>query len=174
MKKVINWVQFTWDLSALPDGDSELPEHYQITAATHEDEKELRKCVSSSFSLDPEWNTMMHEVTPTIETWLAKALESDTNVGLVLRHGVRIIGATVLSLEPEADNHLSPGPCIMMEYRNRGFGTAMLERSLRTLREAGLTRAIGIAKDNSPVTKFLYPKFDGTPTPYESSPLIAA
>lgn len=172
--KVISWVRFTWDLAALPQGETELPEHYQITAATAEDEKELRRVVSSSFALDPDWNSLMHEVTPTIDVWLANALESDNNVGLVLRHGVRIIGASVLSLDAGADNHLSPGPCILMEYRNRGFGTRLLERSLQTLRNAGLTQATGIAKENSPVTKFLYPKFDGTPGPYDSTPLLAA
>ena len=172
--KVISWVRFTWDLAALPEAEADLPEHYQISAATQDDEKELRRVVSSSFSLDPDWNSMMHQVTPTIDVWLANALESDNNVGLVLRHGVRIIGASVLSLDPTADNHLSPGPCILMEYRNRGFGTRMLERSLQTLRQSGLTQANGIAKENSPVTKFLYPKFAGTSSAYESTPLVAA
>ena len=170
--KVINWVQFSWDLTALPPGESDLPEHYEITVATPDDEKELRKVISSSFALDPDWNSMMHEITPTIDGWLAEALESDRNLGLVLRHGTRIIGAAVLSLDPAANNHLSPGPCILMEYRNRGFGTRVLERSLNTLRGAGLSRAAGIAKENSPVTKFLYPKFAGTAAPYDSTPLL--
>lgn len=172
--KVINWVQFSWDLTALPDAAGDLPEHYEIASATAEDEKELRRVVSSSFSLDPDWNSMMHEITPTIDAWLAEALESATNVGLVLRHGARIIGASVLSLNASADNHLSPGPCILMEYRNRCFGTRLLERSLTTLRDAGLTRAVGIAKENSPVAKFLYPKLAGTPAPFDSTPLLAA
>ena len=171
--KVINWVQFSWDLTALP-AETELPEHYEITAATAEDEKDLRKVISSSFALDPDWNSMMHEITQTIDGWLAEGFESETNVGLVLRHGTRIIGACVLSLDPAANNHLSPGPCILMEYRNRGFGTRVLERSLNTLRRAGLSRGVGIAKENSPVAKFLYPKFGGTATPYDSTPLLAS
>ena len=172
--KVINWVQFSWDLAALPSAATDLPEHYEITAASPEDEKELHKVISSSFALDPEWNAMMHEITATIDTWLAGTFDSATNLGLALRHGTRIIGASVLNLAPGADNHFSPGPCILMEYRNRGFGTHLLEYSLRSVRDAGLPRAAAIAKENSPVTKFLYPKFGGIVEPYDSTPLLTA
>ena len=44
-----------------------------------------------------------------------------------------------------------------MEYRNRGFGTRLLEQSLTRLRESGLKEAIGIAHEKAPVAKFLYP-----------------
>jgi predicted GNAT family acetyltransferase len=91
-----------------------------------------------------------------------------------LRHGLRIIGAAVVSQEPEAEVHLAPGPCISTEYRNRGFGTRLLEQSLAKLRDAGLKEAIGIAKENAPVTKFLYTKFNGTPSPYAPKPLVTA
>lgn len=172
--KVLNWVQFSWNLEALPAAAGELPEHYEITLANREDEKELHKVISSSFALDPDWNAMMHEVTTTIDAWLAGTFESSTNLGLALRHGTRIIGATVLNLTAGADNHFSPGPCILMEYRNRGFGTHLLEHSLHSLRQAGLVRAAGIARENSPVAKFLYPKFGGTPGAYDSTPLLSA
>ena len=55
-----------------------------------------------------------------------------------------------------------------MEYRNRGFGTRLLEQSLTKLREAGLKEAVGIAHENAPVTKFLYTKFNSTPSPLRS------
>jgi len=172
--KLINWIHFTWDLTDLPRSEGVLPEHYEITPATADDEKELRRVITSSFSLDPDWNPTMHEVMQTIDGWLAGAWESDTKAALVLRHGFRIIGASVLSLEPEGDNHLSPGPCILMEYRNRGFGTKLLDRSLHSLCDAGLDRAIGVAKENSPATKFLYTKFGSVRAPHQAIPLIAA
>ena len=172
--KRTSWIQFTWDLQALPQMESELPEHYQITRTNREDEAELRKVITTSFTLDPAWNPAMQEVMQTIESWLDRASDSEAYVCLALRHGLRIIGATVLNLEPDAENHLSPGPCISMEYRNRGFGTRLLEYSLRTLRDAGLPAASAIAKENLPVTKFLYTKFNGRPTPYDFSPLLAA
>jgi GNAT superfamily N-acetyltransferase len=170
--KLINWVQFTWDLTALPPTPAELPEHYEISAASADDETELRRVITSAFALDPEWNPTMNEVMQTIEGWLANAFESDAKTTLVLRHGARIIGAS--ALDPAGENHLSPGPCILMEYRNRGFGTKLLDRSLRALRDTGLERAIGIAKENSPVTKFLYTKFGGVAGPHQASPLLAA
>jgi hypothetical protein len=110
----------------------------------------------------------------TIQSWLDRAFASDTTTCLALRHGVRVIGAAVLSLDPAADNHLAPGPCILMEYRNRGFGTRLLESSLKLLREASVTHAIGVARENSPVAKFLYPKFHGTMAAVDIAPLLAA
>ena len=172
--KSTNWIQFTWDLAALPQVESPLPEHYQISLATAEDEKELRRVISSSFTLDPTWNPTMKEVTQTIESWLDRANEAETTVHLALRHGARIIGAAVVAVDGAAENHLSPGPCILMEYRNRGFGSALLERSLSLLREAGLPQACAIGKENSPVTKFLYTKFGSVQTPHDFTSALAA
>src|SRR6266404_4459622 len=172
--KLLNWVRFTWDLAKLPPIVSELPEHYQIAPATKEDENELRKVFSSSFVLDPIWNPAMQEVMPTIQSWLNDAFASEKSMCLALRHGSRIIGASVLSLDPQADNHLAPGPCILMEYRNRGFGTRLLESSFKLLRENALSRAIGIALENAPVARFLYTKFGGIAVPADFPRLVAA
>jgi hypothetical protein len=172
--KSTNWIQFTWDLAALPVAESALPEHYEITRATADDEKELRKVISSSFTLDPTWNSTMKEVTQTIESWLDQARDAETTVHLALRHGARIIGAAVVAVDGAAENHLSPGPCILMEYRNRGFGSCLLDRSLAILREAGLTQARALAKENSPVTKFLYTKFNSVQAPHDFSAALAA
>jgi hypothetical protein len=170
-----NWIRFRWDLTQLPKFEAALPEHYEIGPATTEDETELRKVISTSFVLDPAWNPSTQEVMETIEPWLERAFTSPTtSTCLALRHGLRIIGAAVVALDPEAEIHLSPGPCISMEYRNRGFGTRLLEQSLTKLREAGLKEAIGIAHENAPVTKFLYTKFNGTPSPYDPTPVLAA
>jgi GNAT superfamily N-acetyltransferase len=169
-----NWIRFRWDLSQLPQFEAELPEHYEIGPATAEDEMELRKVISSSFVLDPSWNPATQEVMETIEPWLERAFATPANGCLALRHGLRIIGAAVIAQNPEAEVHLSPGPCVSMEYRNRGFGTRLLEQSLTKLRDAGLKEAIGLAHENAPVTKFLYTKFNSTTSPYEPTPLVPA
>jgi hypothetical protein len=169
-----NWIRFCWDLSQLPQFDSALPEHYEIGPATAEDETELRKVISSSFVLDPSWNPATQEVMETIEPWLERAFASPANGCLALRHGLRIIGTAMVAQNPEAEVHLSPGPCVSMEYRNRGFGTRLLEQSLTKLRDAGLKEAVGIAHENAPVTKFLYTKFNSTASPYEPTPLVPA
>ncbi|HEV2806639.1 MAG TPA: GNAT family N-acetyltransferase [Chthoniobacterales bacterium] len=172
--KLSNWIRFTWDLSQLPPFQNALPEHYEIGPATAEDEMELRKVISTSFVLDPTWSPELQEVTEKIEAWLERAFTSPTCTFLALRHGTRIIGASVLSTEPDADMHLIPGPCISMEYRNRGFGTRLLEQALIRLREAGLSQAAGVAKENLPVSRFLYRKFNATSSPYDFTPLVPA
>jgi ribosomal protein S18 acetylase RimI-like enzyme len=172
--KLSNWIQFRWDLTRLPAFDSPLPEHYEITRATAEDETELRKIISTSFVLDPAWNSATQEVMAAIELWLQPAFTSEAVDCFALKHGVRIIGAAVISKNPEAEIHLAPGPCVSLEYRNRGFGTRLLEQSLTKLREAGLKEAIGIVHENAPAAKFLYTKFNSTPTPHDSTSLVAA
>jgi len=172
--KLSNWIRFSWDLTKLPQFDAALPEHYEIGPATAEDEKELRKVISSAFVLDPAWNPATQEVMETIDAWLDRAIAAESNCTcLALRHGSRIIGAAVVSQDAAADVHLSPGPCISVEYRNRGFGTRLLEHSLTRLREAGLSKAIGIAIESAPVTKFLYTKYNGKQSPYDPIPAVA-
>jgi len=172
--KPLSWVRFSWDLTELSAASSSLPEHYQIARATSEDAIELRKVFSSSFLLDPIWNPAIGEVMLKVQGWLDSAFQSESSVCLALRHGARIIGAAILSLDPKVENHLAPGPCVLMEYRNRGFGTHLLESSLNLLREAGLTRACGIARDIAPAAKFLYPKFGGLFVVVDLATLLAA
>jgi GNAT superfamily N-acetyltransferase len=172
--KLVNWVQFTWDLTRLPPLDRELPEHYQIARAAREDESELRKVISHAFVLDAAWNPAMQAVMQTIDVWLDDAFASPTSIFLALRHGLRIIGTSVLTVDPLAEDHLTPGPCVLVEYRNRGFGTLLLEHSLQALREAGVSRAVAVSKANSPVAKFLYPKFNAILTSGDHTPLLAA
>jgi hypothetical protein len=169
-----NWIRFSWDLTQLPPFPNELPEHYEIGPATSDDEMELRKVISSSFVLDPAWSPAMQEVTERLEFWLERAFAAPNCTFLALRHGLRIIGAAVISADPAAEIHLRPGPCISMEYRNRSFGTRLLEQSLTRLRDAGVKEAFGVAKENAPVSKFLYPKFNGIASPHEFTPLVTA
>ena len=173
--KAINWLRFTWDLTTLPDALPALSGHYEIALGSPDDEKELRRVIASSFTLDPSWNPDMQEVIQTIDASLDRTGEKETTRAyLALRHGQRIIGASVVTLEQEAENHLWPGPCILVEYRNRGFGTNLLHRSLLALRDAGHVRAAALAKENSPATKFLYPKFNGTSAPWQVNASVLA
>ncbi len=172
--KLIEWVRFSWDFANLPALDLELPPHYRIEAATAEDEEPLRQVISRCFRLDPVWSPALHETLQMIEAWVGRALQSDRHTCLALRHGARIIGASVLSLDPASDNHLSPGPCISMEYRNRGFGSRLLEHSFHSLKEAGVTRAFAMTRSNTSVARFLYSKFHGVSAPIDRTPLLAA
>jgi ribosomal protein S18 acetylase RimI-like enzyme len=171
--KLVHWVRFTWDLESLPRLSRVLPDHYHFATATSADEKELRAVITRSFAQDSSWGDAIHEVNGMIEGWLERAFAPEGNgIYLALHHGLRIIGASILLPDQTSENHLAPGPCVSMEYRNRGFGAALLEESLRRLQAVGLTRGSAITKSNAPVAKFLYPKFNGTSTPVDT-PLVA-
>ena len=172
--KLLNWVRFTWDLNSLPSAEVDLPNHYRISPATKEDEKEVRRVLSCSFLLDPAWNPAIGEVMHSLQAWLDRAFIAEENTCLALRHGSRIIGASVLCLDPATENNFAPGPCILMEYRNRGFGARLLQASLQLLRDSGLTQASGIARELSPVAKFLYPKYSGVAAPVNITVPLAA
>jgi len=170
-----NWVRFTWDLTRFAPLNSTLPPHYHIRPAPFEDAKELRTVISRCFRLDPVWNPALHEVMQTLEQWLDAAFAPGaTNACLALRHGSRIIGAAVLFLNPTVENHLAPGPCILSEYRNRGFGSRLLEHSLQALSEAGISRVLATTRERTPAARFLYPKFNGVSEPFDRTPLLAA
>ncbi|MEO5717207.1 MAG: GNAT family N-acetyltransferase [Chthoniobacterales bacterium] len=172
--KFVHWVRFNWDLDRLPLLGAALPAHYSFTPITLADEKELRLVIRRSFTHESSWGDAMHEVNGMLDGWLQLILDPEKNgTGLALRHGLRMIGAAILVPDPASETHLSPGPCVLMEYRNRGLGTALLGESLRQLREAGLSRAAALTKSNAPVAKFLYPKFNGILTPGDT-PLLAA
>jgi hypothetical protein len=172
--KLLNWVRFTWDLTQMTSEPVELPNHYRITPARSEDEYEVRKVLSCSFLLDPAWNPAIGEVMQSLQSWLDRAFIAEENTCLALKHGNRIIGASVLCRDPAAENNFAPGPCILMEYRNRGFGARLFEASLQLLHDAGLTHASGIAREFSPVAKFLYPKYNGVCVPAKITVPLAA
>jgi GNAT superfamily N-acetyltransferase len=171
--KLLKWVQFTWDLEKISAQAETLPAHYQISPTVAGDEMALRKVFSSSFLLDPAWNPAIGEVMQTIQTRLDTALASEGQTCLALRHGQRIIGAAVIHPDPGAMEHLSIGPSILPEYRNRGFGTLLLHACLLKLYEAGMSSVSAAAPDYVPVTRFLYPKF-GSRMLVESTALLAA
>lgn len=172
--KLLSWVQFEWDLTAFPKTAVRLPEHYQISPATTDDDAGLRKLFTSAFLLDPSWNPAIGQTMQTIQPWLDNAFASETKSCLALRHGHRIIGASIVVSDPTAENHFAPGPCVLIEYRNRGFGTALLQSSLKSLLDSSLAKAFAVTRPNAPVAKFLYPKFGGLPTLIDAMPLLAA
>lgn len=167
-----HWVRFTWQLAGFPASLPHVPKGYEIRPAALEDAEELRQMVMRSFVLDPAWNAAIHEVTPLVNGWLDRAFGSDDAVVLALRHGTRIIGASVVL--NDNDSNLAPGPCVLLEYRNRGFGTRMLAHSLALLREKDAAEATAITKSESPAARFLYPKFDSIAVEHDFAPLKAA
>jgi GNAT superfamily N-acetyltransferase len=172
--KLVHWVRFSWDLDKLPAIAPALPLHYRFDEVSSSNERDVRAVIARSLAHDMSWVDAIHEVSATMEGWLERVFDPEKDgVCVALRHGSRIIGATILNPNPAADDHLAPGPCVQMEYRSRGLGTALLAEGLRRLQEAGLSRAATLARLNGPAAKFLYPKFGGAMIP-ATTPLLAA
>jgi hypothetical protein len=74
-----------------------------------------------------------------VKSSTAAAFNSESASWLALQHGARIVGGTLLMTDPDAPAQLVPGPCILMEYRNRGLGSLLLCSALRHLRDGGMT-----------------------------------
>jgi hypothetical protein len=103
--------------------------------------RQLQEVIEKSFALDPGWNAALHMIDAQVKSSIAAAFNSESASWLALQHGARIVGGTLLMSGPNAPAQLVPGPCILMEYRNRGLGTLLLSSALHHLRDAGMTRA---------------------------------
>ena len=168
--KLTNWLRFTWDLKSYQAPAVALPPHYVIRRAARNEEDIVRKTTFSAFSLDSDWSDSLSRIWPALNEQIGEAFDSKEPKSLVLTHGSRVIGATIFSIDPAAENQLISGPCILVEYRNRGLGTQLLAAALTALREAGLEIVTGITKKNIPAAKFVYHKFGGKAVPSAKEP----
>lgn len=171
--KLVRWKRFTWDLAKLPTPAPLLAERYNVRPAFTEDRPGVSHIVISAFTLDSAWG----DVCATVKEWMQAQLDAafereQSTAALVITHGQRVIAASAVNTEIEAETHLLSGPCVSMEYRNRGLGTALLYHTLLHLRQAGLTHVHGITKLNVPATKFVYPKFGSVAVEYEFEPAL--
>jgi len=171
--KLVRWTRFTWDLGKLPLEGSVLEPHYHIRPVTRDEEKTVRAVIWSSFALDMNWSDTLKTMKEWLDERLDQVFEHKVVPCLVVTHGTRIIGASMLDPDPGAECHLVSGPCILNEYRNRGIGTELLFQSLHALREAGFEKAVAITKSNVPVAKFVYTKFASAAEPWEFEPVLA-
>jgi len=170
--KLVRWRRFVWQLAKLPAVDGKLPTHYHLRAATREESEPVRRVIFSAFSLDSSWSDALQQFRESLEGHIEAAFTHESVPGLVICHGQRIIAASALTTVNDAENHLLSGPCVLMEYRNRGLGTALLHYSLKQLQNAGLEQACGVSKENVVASKFVYPKFGSVSVPCDFAPLV--
>lgn len=168
--KLVRWRRFTWDLSKFPAQDISLPAHYNLREAGQDDVRAVHSVIYSAFSLDTAWSDTFITFRDRLDQQLDAAFTRESVPALVITHGQRIIAASALNTELDADANLISGPCVLVEYRNRGLGTALLQASLQQLKKSGLPRAHGICKDTAPTSKFVYPKFDSKNESYSFEP----
>lgn len=172
--KLTNWLKFIWDLKSFEAPKADLPSYYAIRRAARNEEEVVRKAIFSAFSLDSDWSDSLNRIWPTLNEQIGDIFNSKEPKCLVMTHGTRIIGASLLSTDSNASNQVISGPCILVEYRNRGLGSKLLAASLSFLKEAGLEVVSGITKKSIPAAKFVYHKFGSRSEPLESEPDLVA
>ena len=172
--KLVRWKRFTWQIKQLPPLEHKLPAHFITRPATREEAKAVAHVILTAFSLDSTWSDTLNLFRDRLEMQLDLAFQRESLPALVITHGPRIIAASVLNTDPDAESNLISGPCVLTEYCNRGLGSSLLHASLKQLGQAGLEQVAGITKENSTACKFLYPKFGSVGVPCEYAPALAA
>lgn len=159
------WKRFRWDLERL-EPPLEPPARFTIRPALKEEEDAIRKTVLSAFSMGLAWADAFRKMNPDMIKTFDEQFPLHPEHTQVVLHGTRIMGASMVTTDPDAANHLITGPCIIHEYRSRGLGSALLRASLEVLRAEGLTHAYGVTADRSVAARFVYPKFGGVMETY--------
>jgi len=172
--KLTNWLKFIWDLKTFEAPKTDLPSYYVIRRAAKNEEEVVRKTIFSAFSLDSDWSDSLNRIWPSLNEQIGEILGTKEPKCLVLTHGTRVIGASLLTTDADASNQMISGPCILVEYRNRGLGTQLLAASLTYLKEAGLESAATMTKKNIPAAKFVYSKFGSRNELCENDPDLVA
>lgn len=167
---MISWICFEWKTGSLPnDGVSFEP--LAIRAAEKSEQESVAKAIKSAFSMDSVWGDVSRPLAEKIAVDIEAAFLLPEPSCVVLAHGSRVIGASVLDGNPDSTNHLSSGPCILHEYRNRGLASGLLAASLAFLQKKEISVARGLTRANSITARFIYPKFGGVSHPIEGDPL---
>lgn len=170
--KLVRWKRFTWNLKNLPPLDSTLPPQYVFRNATREEARAVVHVVFTAFSLDTAWSDTLKFFRVRLETQLESAFARESVPAIVITHGPRIIAGSVIVTDPGCESNLISGPCVLVEYCNRGLGSALLYHTLEQLKASGLEQASAITKDNVPACKFVYPKFGSSNVPCEFESLM--
>jgi len=152
--------RFRWKLADLQPGSVPAPAPFNLRPAGEQELDFAVRVVQASYDLDPDWSGCAKHIIKTILPGLRRAFEGEATCLFVL-HGNRVIAASAYDPEPADGIHLVTGPCVFIEYRNRGIGGALLHTTLEALRARGLTEAVGLARPGTPSAKFFCSKFGG-------------
>lgn len=137
-----------------------MPGPYTLRPAGEQEMEDALRVVAASYNLDPEWSGCAKYIDDVVLPGVKGVFEGEATC-LFLLHGNRVIAASAYDPEPANGIHLVSGPCVFIEYRNRGIGGALLQATLEALRSRGVTEAAGQARPGTPSAKFLCTKFGG-------------
>ncbi len=155
------WNHFVWQTASFST-PLILNPPFSVRRARLEEKEKATQVALLSLKMNTEW----HDATDVASACIKEAAEAAFFEGsepscLVIAHGQRIIGVSILNLHSDAPYHLATGPWVLMEYRNRGLGSALLHASVQELAQHGLTEARGMTRANSITARFVYSKFGG-------------
>jgi len=156
--------RFRWKLADLQPDAVSVPAPFTLRPAGEQELVEALRVVQASYHMDPDWSGCAKHINDVILPGLRRAF-GDEATCLFMLHGNRIIAASAYDPDPTDGVHLVTGPCVFMEYRNRGIGGALLHATLEALRTRGVTEAVGLARPGTPSAKFLCRKFGGQQLP---------
>jgi GNAT superfamily N-acetyltransferase len=158
--KPIKLVRFRWNLQDFPTEPPQFPKPYKLREAEKHELSDAMAVVKASYNLDPEWSGYGKHVEDAVLPGLKECFEDEVQC-LFVFHGNRVIAASAFTSEPGDNVHLVTGPCVLIEYRNRGIGGALLAATLSALRSRGVREATGQTRPRTPSAKFLFSKFGG-------------
>lgn len=168
-----DWQRFHWSLGKDLDTSRPVLPPFVFREAEKADLEAVLKVVSSALLMERAWTGTAADFSRGLDARCESAFDGEQPACVVVQHGSRVIGASVLCLDPAAGAHLITGPCVLHEYRSRGFGTALLQQSLERLYREGLREVFALARVNSTASRYVYPKFGGTVVPDEVPRLAA-
>lgn len=154
------WLCFEWN-TAKEEFSAPPPASLAIRPANRDEEEVVGKVLRTAFSMDSSWGDISRRLDESMERFVEEAFDKSREMPscVVAQHGSRIIGVSVMDADPDSLNHLSSGPLLLHEYRNRGLGSALLAASLNFLRAEGLAKVRGVTRANSTAARFIYAKF---------------
>jgi GNAT superfamily N-acetyltransferase len=163
----VGWLRFIWEARLLPETSYIIEQPYLIRRAARSEKSQVWAVIKSCFAQDACWNDVFAALIPPLHHEFEEKFAHHRDIDcLVITNGNRVIAASLVNVEVEAENHLCSGPCISSEYRNRGFGSLLLKESLLLAAKAGCAVIYGVTRANGPAAKFVYPKYEGKPSPY--------
>ena len=168
--KLSTWVQFTWNLTALPKEVPPIDARYTVEAASPDDRPLLSAAISRSLSMEPAWSDDLSVRIKLADELIDVAFPAGEVFFIAVKHGARIIAAAAIRDSGDQISNLPVGVCVLNEYRCRGLGTYLLYDSLRRLRDRGLKEARLVTRKGLPADRYLYPKFGSVRTVLVGAP----
>jgi hypothetical protein len=154
------WVRFSWKTEGIPSLQGSSIGKELIRHATREEWEDVLNVIMLSLSMDSAWNDYFSIAEAYIKAAITRIFNEEEPLCLVIPKGNRLIAASLLDVSQNSFNNLISGPSVLMEYRNRGLGTALLHASLKALRERGLPSAAGVTRNKTVASRHVYPKYN--------------